>query len=293
MAFIDALRGIAAVWVATLHFQSAIWNGDVSPWPSAVRSLFSNGHLGVDVFFVLSGFVIAMTVSRATVNGRYVGAFIVRRSLRLDPTYWTVIFLTCGLAIFKHSTGLGANRALFSVGDILTNMFYLNHLTHSRAVLPVGWTLCLEVQFYLVFVLICWLVQAMFRDATTTRRKVLFFLPLTIYSLAIQHQIAPQPIGGLFLAQWYMFFIGAMTWWVVSREASAVWLFLLCGAAVIGWEPASVTAVVTAIAIFFAGRTGRLNLTETWRPIQYLGLISYSFYLMPALSDNLLTIDVL
>ena len=52
-----------------------------------------NGFLGVDIFFVISGFVIALSVSKGAPTFGYFGRFIVRRSIRLDPPYWSSILL--------------------------------------------------------------------------------------------------------------------------------------------------------------------------------------------------------
>src|ERR1700676_2657702 len=95
MALVDGLRGFAALWVTAHHFYFALGPTLPSFWPGLVQNIVSLGNHGVDVFFVLSGFVIALSIYRSRINGPYVGIFAIRRSLRLDPTYWTVIGLTC------------------------------------------------------------------------------------------------------------------------------------------------------------------------------------------------------
>ena len=167
MALVDALRGLAALWVAAYHFYNAIAERGQLSWFEPLKRVLEVGNLGVMVFFVLSGFVIACSVHRARVTGRYVGIFALRRSLRLDPTYWTVIWLTCLMALAKSSWTSATNPVAFTLGDVLLNMCYLNRLVQGPTIVAVGWTLCLEVQFYLVFVATCWVGQAVLRRATT------------------------------------------------------------------------------------------------------------------------------
>jgi len=71
------LRGVAALAVVLCHLRGPL--GAVTEY----------GWLGVQVFFVLSGFVMSQTLARYTVTPRFVGNFILRRSVRLDPVYWS------------------------------------------------------------------------------------------------------------------------------------------------------------------------------------------------------------
>ena len=79
--FADALRGIAAMWVVLFHAYGGHLSGLMNSWYLApVRVFFEAGHLGVQIFFVLSGFVISYSISRYRVDARFIGRFAVRRS---------------------------------------------------------------------------------------------------------------------------------------------------------------------------------------------------------------------
>src|SRR3970282_136585 len=88
---IDGMRGIAALGVVVFHLA-----GNLKPelsilLPDFINVIFSYGYLGVPVFFVISGFVISLSVKDSPITANYAGNFILRRSIRLDPTYWASI----------------------------------------------------------------------------------------------------------------------------------------------------------------------------------------------------------
>ena len=59
--------------------------------PAPLETALKLGFVGVDIFFVLSGFVIAYSVREARITPRFLGRFALRRSIRLDPPYWITI----------------------------------------------------------------------------------------------------------------------------------------------------------------------------------------------------------
>jgi peptidoglycan/LPS O-acetylase OafA/YrhL len=285
MALVDGLRGFAALWVAAYHFYNTISEHNRLDWIQPVQQFLAVGDLGVMVFFVLSGFVIACSVNRSRITGRYVGIFALRRSLRLDPTYWAVIWVTCFMAFVKGGN-LGSGQNTFSATDVLLNMCYLNRLVQAPTIVTVGWTLCLEVQFYLVFVVTCWLAQKFLRGATSVGRQCIFLVPVTLYSLAVHYELLPEPQSGLFVSYWYLFFLGTTTWYVVAREISPWWLLPQVSVAIGKMDLASAIAAATAVGLLLANRFKMLGLTQNWRSVQFLGKLSYSFYLVHPLVGN-------
>ncbi len=83
--FVDGLRGVAALAVVLFHFRGAV-NETAGDWIWPVfEKLFSYGYLGVDIFFVISGLVIPLSVRNAKHTPGFLLRFAVRRSIRLDP----------------------------------------------------------------------------------------------------------------------------------------------------------------------------------------------------------------
>ena len=85
---LDALRGIAAFSVVLFHYTARY--DSIYGHSNRLLFKFNYGHLGVNLFFIISGFVIFMTLDRT----KSVIDFVVARFSRLYPAYWTALALT-------------------------------------------------------------------------------------------------------------------------------------------------------------------------------------------------------
>ncbi len=290
---IDSIRGIAALAVAGFHFYGQLDSGNEESaplWGRPLHTLLIHGDLGVYVFFALSGFVIACSLHAVRINAGVVGRFALKRSLRLDPAYWITIAITLLAFTVASDFGRLSSKGLFSIGDVLANMFYMNRLLHCRAVVSVGWTLCLEIQLYLVFILLEWAACAVSGRAVRPSVRLLFFGVPTIWSLLVFAEIGPLGWTGVFVPYWFMYFLGVVTWWTLSGVVSARWLWCTVAAsAMSAVYMASIeagTAIATVLAIYAAARLNRLDNLLSGPVFQYFGRISYSFYLIHALVGN-------
>lgn len=121
---LDALRGVAALIVLVSHYT---WVYDFHFGTLAEHSFsFSNGDFGVQLFFMISGFMIFMSLE----NSKTIKKFIIARFARLFPTYWLCILITlCCLSIFPVPT-LG-NYSLTTVllnFSMIHGFFNINHI---------------------------------------------------------------------------------------------------------------------------------------------------------------------
>lgn len=251
--------------------------------PEPFRSLVAHGDLGVPIFFVLSGFVIAHSVYAARITPRFFGLFVVRRSLRLDPPYWASIALAIG-ALQLSATALGRTVVeLPAALTVVVNAAYLQLLLDYPSILGVYWTLCYEVQLYFAYVFLLGVVQgvARMRLVRITPFGAILFAGLLIASLLVEseHWNAPR---GVFIRHWYEFFAGVCAYWAF-RGFVPVWALLAALAAILAaaesrpWECA--TAAVVAALLFAASRSGHLWTFSGGRVLQALGRWSYSLYL--------------
>jgi exopolysaccharide production protein ExoZ len=139
---IQYLRGVAALMVVLFHaFQWARGFG-------LTATDFPTGGAGVDIFFVISGFVMWATTEGAPVSPL---EFLRRRAVRIVPPYWAITLLAAGLAIsfpvVFQDVHVGASHLVMS-------LFFIPHFDPGGEAFPVlkpGWTLVYEACFYLIF----------------------------------------------------------------------------------------------------------------------------------------------
>ena len=151
---IQALRGIAVLLVVSLHVYSfEMLAGVGTPLMPALPVL---GSSGVDLFFVISGFVMMHTTRGVTGTVPEIRAFLSRRLWRIYPLYWLFTFAL--LAGYLALPGLTRRTGLTT--DIVIDSVLLIPQS-APAVLPVAWTLTHELYFYFVFSLLLFLPRSL------------------------------------------------------------------------------------------------------------------------------------
>lgn len=163
---IDGIRLVAALMVALHHYVgtsrvdrpgNAFWGRPVSEIMPTVFRFASFGWIGVEIFFVISGFVICMSCW-----GRTPKDFFVSRVIRLYPAYWVAVALTVAVLVALPGVwGRPQGR------DILLNLTMLQSGSGVANVDAVYWTLWSELRFYLLF-------MVMVAMGLTYRRVVVF-----------------------------------------------------------------------------------------------------------------------
>ena len=157
---LDGLRGVAVLLVMAYHFAGSI---SVLGLPMVDRLPFRLGWAGVDVFFVLSGFLITSILLDSKGRPAFFRNFYARRILRICPLYYGGI-LVVGLlrGVMGGDAAWGATDGLFAPGSLFWPMTYLENLAlglHGPAqtgILSHYWSLAVEEHFYLFWPLIVW-----------------------------------------------------------------------------------------------------------------------------------------
>lgn len=149
---IQALRFVAALLVVVTHATFYVSERLVPDHP-----VWSNGAAGVDVFFVISGFV--MVVSSQGLIGRDDGArtFLLRRLSRIVPLYWVATTLKVAAILAVPAAVLNGG---IDVAHIVKSYLFIpsyNEQGGLHPVVAVGWTLNFEMFFYIAFALALWL----------------------------------------------------------------------------------------------------------------------------------------
>lgn len=142
---IQVLRGAAALLVVVYHLVDAErLYGEGHAWLIGMAQL---GYAGVDVFFVISGFVMTTIAAGKYQSASNAGVFLARRAIRILPLYWFYTSVVVALLIFAPS----AIGAMYHEKSIVAS--YLLWPQPSFPLLQVGWTLIYEAYFYILMAL--------------------------------------------------------------------------------------------------------------------------------------------
>ncbi len=296
--FVDALRGVAAASVVLFHVfhrtTTAMGPAFRGAVPQLLLRAFDVGDRGVEVFFVISGFVIAHSIGRVRPDLPGAANFILRRQVRLDLPYWTVIALAVVDAAVAARRSVAGPPPVPTAGAVLLNLFYLQHVVpHGTHLLGVAWTLCLEIQFYLLF------MAAMMVGYRLSGRRANPG-PVTVWV------VIASAIGCLWFARrqfavamwfpsfWPYFALGAVCYWAthghLSRWAASGYAAAFAAAAVVAATPPApgdramgsymLVALLTAASLYAAAVLGRLRTWGRNAVVQHFGRLSYSLYLV-------------
>jgi len=262
---VDALRGIASASVCLFHLTNGPTPFVFLP-EGPLKSLGSFGKLGVQVFFVISGFIIPYSLFKAGYRLNQYGIFIIKRIVRLDPPYLATILFVIVLGYLSAMVpGFHGPPYRVTIPQVLLHLAYLNVFFDGNWLVGAFWTLAIEFQYYLLMGLLFPLIS----HKHTGMRLLIFLL---LGSMAIQfpdHHFLPHWLFlfmmGMLAFQRRSGLIGGGTFWGV--------LAMLAGGACYTLEPAMAGAGLAAtLAITFGNFRNRVLL--------FFGTISYSLYLV-------------
>ncbi|MDR6841851.1 peptidoglycan/LPS O-acetylase OafA/YrhL [Pseudoxanthomonas sacheonensis] len=263
---LDLLRALAVVW--TMLFHSFLVGGLGEDWAWAQRY----GWMGVDLFFVLSGFLIGSQVLKPlAAGGRFsFREFYVRRAFRILPAFWAVLAVYLLWPGFREAPGM---EPWWKFAGFFVNLSidYAENATFSHA-----WSLCVEEHFYLVFPLLAWLLAKRSSVAGFAALCAAIVLGgIALRSAIWLHFDALQPARAWFVEDIYY-----PTWnrldGLLAGVALAVWKTYRPGAwarLAVHANLMSVIGLATMAMAFwlFRDRTGLLGNSIGW-PVLSLGL---------------------
>jgi peptidoglycan/LPS O-acetylase OafA/YrhL len=255
------LTGFAVCW---FHFTHG--NPEFLP-DGYLKSSGALGWLGVEIFFVISGFIIPYSLH----NGGYQIAnffkFFIKRIIRLDPPYLISIFLVLALGFASASTpGFRGPPFEPSLAQVLLHLGYVNVLFGYPWLSPVFWTLAIEFQYY---ILIGLLFPAIAHRSAVVRT-------LIFSSFAWLALVFPE---NQFLFHWiFLFMLGMAAFQlrvgIVERRQFIFWVALLgFGAWHVGGIPIAITGIATSLLL------GLVD-AKMSKEMLFFGQISYSLYLL-------------
>ncbi len=287
-AHVDGLRAVAILAVVIYH---------------AAPQWLTGGFIGVDVFFVLSGFLITRLIAREIATETFsLVSFYARRIRRLLPAATVTLVGVAGLAYFillpdaYQSFGKSlSNTALF-----VSNFYFMKHSGYFDApahLVPLlhTWSLSVEEQFYVFWPILLAIVAPKVQPRLVLAMGVI----LCLASLAFAQYKLGHARGFVFymlVTRFWELGIGALLALTIERIALKGWQSE--AAAVVGVAAIITSAAVltkasvfpglaavpaclgTALVIAAGARRGSFTIQSlSWRPVVFIGLISYSLYL--------------
>ncbi len=297
---LDGLRGVAILAVMTYHFSGG-YSG-TSPLLRKWATIANAGWMGVDLFFVLSGFLITGILYDTATYANRLKNFYARRALRIFPLFYGLLF---GLLVVTPIVHLR-----WQWGDILY-FFYLGNMTallspglanlHPSLNLGHLWSLAVEEQFYLIWPFVVWWIQDR-RRLLTIAAAVIAISPL-IRLLLLRMHLNPIIVGYLLLTRADSLLMGGAVA-LLSRGPSGKRLpaipvffvsliFLFCiliasGGAVEGIWMSSIGYTLIAICascLVYAAQfsSTKLSHVAACRFLRFFGRYSYGLYIFHGL----------
>ena len=285
---VDGLRAIAVISVIAFHFSNTVLPG---------------GYFGVDIFFVLSGYLITAIIWREITLGEFsVVRFYDRRIRRIAPALLlTLVATTVGAALLLLPMDLiGYARSLLATVGFVANVYfwrdtdYFSRLADEKPLLHM-WSLGVEEQFYVLFPLLLVLIARYSRNAVAIWVSVVVLTSLVLNAFLVKIGGA-LPAFYLLPARAWELGIGALV--AFTPSGGARWRILAgvlgpAGAVLVAFGlfagpvtsapllPDAVPAAAGTALLLWSGAGGRHWLARwlSWRPLVFVGLISYSLYL--------------
>jgi len=250
---IDYLRGIAALMVCFCHFHIALPE-QIGLWVDTV------GALGVQIFFVISGYVIPYSMSKSRYEISAIHRFLAKRIVRLHPPFMVALLVTFATSMVAAL----AKKQTFPlpISDLPPCLFYLKIPAEN----PVIWSLIVEIKYYL---LVAVLFSLLFSKLHWLRRASFFALAALAAlcpNFALPFMYLPFFLIGFALCQKAIALI----------RTTEMWMLIAC---------ALLVSIPSASAFqIFAGFSAALFILYfpaiDWRLGSFLGAISYSLYLI-------------
>jgi peptidoglycan/LPS O-acetylase OafA/YrhL len=280
---IDGLRAVAMLSVLFYHFQ-------VGP--------FTGGFVGVDVFFVISGYLITSLIHSETASGAFsIARFYERRVRRILPALFLMMLATTILAgslLFPQDL-MNYARSLIATALFGSNFFFWSTVDYfdiiaERKPLLHTWSLAIEEQFYLLYPALLWFLRDAMQPKLFQVVSAIFLVSLAANIWAIRF----APISDFYLLPFraWELMLGAMLalsplkssariCTVLAWLGVALLLFSIFALSINTPFPGEYALLpcIGAAFLIYAGPQTIVGRALSLRPVVFIGLISYSLYL--------------
>jgi peptidoglycan/LPS O-acetylase OafA/YrhL len=287
MAFIDALKAVASQLIVLHHLAFYGPMSDVARdlAPALISWLSQDARIAVQVFLVVGGFLAARTLAP---EGQLVAgnplAVLYRRYFKLAVPYLAALLFAIACASFagqlmEHDSIPDAPEAW----QFLAHALLLQNLLGYDALSAGVWYIAIDFQLFSLLLGILWLAHRLGARVNGTRvLGVLFVTVLAAASLFFFNRDSSWDDWAVYFFGSYA--LGVLTYWASTRERGADWLGLIAAGVVVAllidFRSRIAVALIVALALGIARRTGGLDTWPKSNVLAYLGQISYSVFLV-------------
>lgn len=284
----EGLRGLAVILVFIVHANSVM-----SPWLSSLakesvwfKFMTNWGHSGVDLFFILSGYLIYGSIIRA--KSFSLVDYTYRRAKRILPTFYFTLAIYLALSLTVGEAAGVIPDGLEMVPFIISQMLMVPMLFGNDYLVGVSWTLTYEFTFYAIAPVV---LLGMRMKSLTTRARVGIIIVLTVLGAILFYNVFGPVRCMLFLAGILVYELRDVQGKRIPSWVGVVGFFM--ASLYIGFNDWFGLNFVVAVFIIMLGYgalvfvslgnpTGVLSILQC-APLRYLGNMSYSYYLIHGL----------
>jgi len=293
LAAIEALRGIAALLVAIFHFYYVLGINTLYPTPARLIQHFG---YAIELFFLISAFTMMYTYERSATN-RTPLFFLIKRYFRIAPLFYFCITLNLLIFMWSHSDLPFPYDPML----IVANISLLFNLTPVSAIslTPAGWTIGVEIIFYLLFPLIAvlaarrWILATLFLGFSLLAYTSKYLLPASpfvdqasasYFNLYCALNFMPVFIAGILLYKLWKYVSSDVDVTAVHRYAALSMYVFLGFVGLILYDVFATRFLhyiwAAAFAFLVISSLLKPNRIIVNRITTYFGKISYSLYLL-------------
>ena len=258
----NLIRGVAAILVCLFHFTS---NSRLN-YPSILNKVVEHGYTGVQVFFVLSGFVIPYSMYKGNYSLSKISTYLLKRISRIHPPYLASILLVLLLNyVFNISPYYSTDLIEVDAQGLFSHFLYLSNILGIDWYNSFYWSLAIEIQFYIL--------MSLLYSFVVNRSVIWIFFAVVLISLGYFFS------SSIFIFTHLPFFIAGIMVFRLAVKKDSIGVFLLSISANfivlfiysenIHVILASLTSVVLILVFKSRSKIG-----------EFLGNISYSIYLI-------------
>ncbi len=198
---LDILRFLAALAVVFFHYTFLnVTEYQTLPTYPVLSEIFKYGYLGVELFFIISGFVILLTASKKKWQG-----FVISRIARLYPAFWVAVTLT-----FLSIVLFASDVMQVSFSQYLWNLTMGSEFVGVKNIDPVYWTLQIELKFYFWIVLILFFNKIKYIET--------FIIIWLAFSVLEVYHIAHEFTHFAFIPEWAPYFSAGALFYTIQTK---------------------------------------------------------------------------